>query len=168
MHVYLVGLPGSGKSYAAPLLAKRLGWPWLDMDELIEHELGETITSCVEQKGEAHFRSVESAVLQKISCFMVPHVIACGGGTTLDELNRKIIMETGISVWLDSPAGIIAERLLMDAGSRPLLKRWASISAERVIQLREERKEAYAFATCRGSSLEEIQDRAVELALASM
>lgn len=168
MHVYLIGLPGSGKSFAAPTLAARLGWSWLDLDQQIEQDLNETIAMCLERRGEAYFRSVESEVLQRVSCYADSHVIACGGGATLDGMNRQILSETGIAVWLDTPVERIVERLLRDPGARPLLQKWDGISIERMRLLRLERYEAYSFADCIGESLEDLQERVVELVLASM
>lgn len=52
----LVGMSGSGKSTVGEIVARRLGWKFVDMDDLIEAEQGRTIPDIFAQEGEAYFR----------------------------------------------------------------------------------------------------------------
>ena len=64
-HIFLIGLPGSGKSTIGHILAQRLNIPLLDIDALIEKECNERIASIFSQHGEDYFRSCESRLLAK-------------------------------------------------------------------------------------------------------
>lgn len=98
-NVYLVGFMGSGKSTIGPLLAQRLGFKFVDLDQLIEKQSGKTIVEIFETHGEDYFRSLETAALMHLSSGQ-KSVIALGGGTFVTRENRELVKESGTSVWL--------------------------------------------------------------------
>jgi shikimate kinase len=99
--IYLLGFMGSGKSTVGALLARELGWPFIDLDTLIEARQGKTIVQIFEETGEAAFRRIEYAALTEV-CRAEPAVIALGGGTFVQEPNLQLIRATGgATVWLD-------------------------------------------------------------------
>jgi shikimate kinase len=116
--VYLVGFMAAGKSTLARALAKRLDWRAVDIDELIEQREHQSVSEIFARRGEAHFRSVERAVLAEQ---LVPRhlVVATGGGTFADAQNRAAINNDGVSVWLDVPLERLIARIPAD-GRRPL------------------------------------------------
>lgn len=116
--VYLVGFMGAGKTTIARALAKRLDWEAVDIDERIESRERETVANLFAKRGEAYFRAVERDVLmEQIGArFMV---VATGGGTFVDPLNRAAINRDGVSVWLDVPLDRLIARVPAD-GRRPL------------------------------------------------
>src|SRR5947209_1158458 len=61
--IFLVGYRGSGKSTVARLLAGRLGWAWVDADDVLEERAGRPIRAVFADEGEAGFRDREAAVL---------------------------------------------------------------------------------------------------------
>ena len=65
--VYLIGFSGTGKSSIARLVAKALEWSFIDMDEEIESESGQSISEIFQTKGEKWFRDEESKLLNNIS-----------------------------------------------------------------------------------------------------
>ena len=65
--VYLIGFSGTGKSSVAKLIANALGWNFIDMDEEIESEYGQSISEIFQTKGEKWFRNEESKLLNNIS-----------------------------------------------------------------------------------------------------
>ena len=102
MIVYLVGMPGSGKSTVGPELARRLDVPFLELDAEIERAAGKGVTEIFEQDGEPRFRELEAAAL-KDAAALDPSVISCGGGVVLEPANRVILRASGEVVFLSVP-----------------------------------------------------------------
>lgn len=125
--VFLVGFMGSGKSTIGPLLARRLGWPFLDLDSMIEDSFGGPIHRIFAQQGEPCFRQMESAALRNLGRWK-NCVAALGGGAFVDPANRLQISRLGLSVFLDLSLEGVLERCPPD-GTRPLLKDPASARA---------------------------------------
>jgi shikimate kinase len=118
--VYLVGMPGSGKSTVGAELAGRLGVPFIDLDAEIERAEGRSITDIFEADGEPAFRAIEARALVDASTHD-PAVIACGGGVVLEPANRITLRSTGTCVFLDVPLEVLEERVRPDA-DRPLIR----------------------------------------------
>ena len=78
-HVVLVGLPGSGKSTVAPLLAARLGRGCVDTDAEVESRLRMPVSRVFEELGEPRFRAEERAVVERALASPQPLVVAAGG-----------------------------------------------------------------------------------------
>ncbi len=121
MIVALVGLPGSGKSSVARLLAQHYGWDTQDTDSLIESHIGCPIRSFFESRGEAAFREVESSVLQAQLEVDGPLVLATGGGIVLRQENREALRKRCLVFYLRSTPEELARRLKHDS-KRPLLQ----------------------------------------------
>jgi shikimate kinase len=116
--VYLVGFMAAGKTSVGRALARRLDWPFVDIDELIEQREHLTVAEIFAKHGEAHFRAAERMALAEQ--LARPHVVvATGGGTFVDPQNRAAIKADGVAVWLDVPLDRVIARLPAD-GRRPL------------------------------------------------
>jgi shikimate kinase len=116
--VYLVGFMGSGKTSVARALARRLGWLFVDVDDLIEKREHQSVTSLFAKRGEVYFRAAERTVLVE-QLGRRHSVVATGGGTFVDPHNRSLINTDGASVWLDVPLARLIARVPAD-GRRPL------------------------------------------------
>src|SRR5205823_3982105 len=77
-NVVLVGLSGSGKTTVGRLLAKRLGWRFVDTDREIQREQGQTVQAIFREHGEPRFRAIEAAMVAEV-CGRTHQVIATGG-----------------------------------------------------------------------------------------
>jgi len=121
--IYLIGSRGSGKTTVGRLLAARLGWSFVDMDDLIEAAAGKSIAEVFATEGESGFRDREATALTEIS-HRPDHVIATGGGIVVRPENRSRLCETGYCVWLTAPAETLWDRIRVDVATpdrRPAL-----------------------------------------------
>ena len=107
--VVLVGLMGVGKSTVGRRLAKRLGLPFVDSDAEIEGAAGYPAAEVFERYGERDFRDGERRLVARLVEGDV-RIIATGGGAFVDPMTRKLLNERSITVWLDAPVDILAER----------------------------------------------------------
>ena len=116
-NLFLIGLPGSGKTTVGRLAARELGLPFVDCDEAVSHEAGMTIPEIFRQEGEDAFRNWESRCLASLAAGG-GKVIATGGGVVLRPENHRILAR-GLTVFLDrTPEAILAG---CELGDRPLL-----------------------------------------------
>jgi shikimate kinase len=159
--IYLLGFMGSGKSTVGQLLARNMGWPFIDLDATIEAGQGATIRQIFEQEGEPFFRQIEHAALTEASK-TEPAVIALGGGTWVQEPNLEFIRSTGgATIWLDCSLEELRRRC---AGihDRPLFR-----DPESFAQLFNQRLPYYRLAEFRvptdGQAPEEVVERILRL-----
>ena len=119
-NIYLVGLPGSGKTTIGRALARRLGKTFIDSDREIEERTGVRIPTIFEIEGQDGFRKRESLVIA--DCMRTGNcVMATGGGAVLREENRRVLRANGLVVYLDVSPTILLERTRNDR-NRPLLQ----------------------------------------------
>jgi shikimate kinase len=121
--IYLIGLPGSGKSTLGRALAEQLGCKFADLDTEIEKATGMSIPEYFAHQGEGNFRILEKETLHSFSSKHDSFVLATGGGTPCFHYNMDFMNESGITIFLDVSAGDLALRIL-DQGveKRPLFK----------------------------------------------
>jgi len=110
---------GVGKSTVGKALAERLGYSFVDMDEMIERRAGVEIKDIFEAEGERGFRALEKEVAKEVAK-RDRHVIACGGGAVLDPENAEALRSNSVLVLLTASIDEIMERT-RDSDVRPLL-----------------------------------------------
>ena len=141
-NIVLIGLMGAGKSSVGRRLAKRLGRPFVDTDELVEKDASKSIAEIFAIAGERAFREQEAAAVRRVAALR-GQVIAVGGGAVLDPANVTQLRATGDIVWLDADPEALAVRV-GDGSTRPLLH--GHDPHERLTELRDQRGPAYAAA----------------------
>lgn len=120
MLIYLVGYMASGKSAFGRVLAGKLGFSFIDMDEWIANEAGISISEYFASRGEDAFRLHEQKLLRYVS-MSERTVVATGGGTPCFFENMDLMNATGHTVWLDVPFEILIHRLANESEQRPVL-----------------------------------------------
>lgn len=117
----LTGFMGVGKSTIGPLLARRLGWTFLDLDSHIEERAGATIAELFQREGEPGFRRLESTALA--SALRRPAtVLALGGGAPETLTNRLLLEQTPgtVVLFLDAPFPVLFDRCMLQNVDRPV------------------------------------------------
>ena len=164
-HIVLVGPMGAGKTTVGAALARRLGRPFVDTDDLVVAATGRSVVDVFAREGEAGFRAHERDAVADAVAAPVPSVIGCGGGAVLDPRNRALLGASGTVVWLDAPGEVLAERV--DAsGERPLLASGdPATTLERIRALRGPAYEALAAVRIdtAGRSVDEVVDTVVDI-----
>ena len=129
----------------ARLLARRLGWRFVDTDREIQRRTGRTVQQIFAEDGEAAFRRLEAEVVRG-ACARAHQVVATGGGAVIDPENRAAMLDGNLVVFLDSSPEALAGRLVhsIRREPRPLLA--GDDLVERLSELRRQREEHYRCA----------------------
>ena len=139
-NIYLIGMPGAGKSTIGRALAKCLHLTFVDADHALTVKTGVPIATIFEMEGETGFRQRENALISELST-RSGLLLATGGGVVLREDNRAKLRETGIVVYLRAKLEDLWARTQHD-GKRPLLR--AENPREVLAKLLEAREPLYA------------------------
>jgi shikimate kinase len=91
--IVLTGFMGSGKSTVGPLLAERLGWRFLDVDDVIASDAGCAIAELFTRHGEARFRDIEHATIARLAS-ADSLVLALGGGAIERAETRDLLLSS--------------------------------------------------------------------------
>lgn len=133
---------GVGKSTVGRRLANRLGLPFVDSDSAIEDAAGYSAAEVYERFGEEDFRDGERRLVARLVDGEV-RVIATGGGVFVDPATRDLLNDRAITVWLDAPIDILADRTSR-RDTRPLLRN--ADPKGTLERLAEERRPSYSSA----------------------
>ncbi|MFG6688022.1 shikimate kinase [Mariniflexile sp. HNIBRBA6329] len=123
MIVILIGYMASGKSTMGRILAKKLNYEFLDLDDYIEKKESSTIKDIFKLKGEIHFRKLETQYLSELLATKTNLVLSLGGGTPCYSNNMDVILKApnAKSIYLKASIPTLIERLKNEKGKRPLI-----------------------------------------------
>ena len=146
-NVILVGFSGTGKTLVGQVVARSLGWEFLDSDLEIAGRAGKPVSRIFSEDGETAFRVLEKQVLRDV-CSMGSRVISTGGGAMVDSEIRDFMLSQGYVVCLDADPQTIFRRLSADethpGESRPMLA--GADPLERIRSLKDSRRRYYSMA----------------------
>ncbi len=128
--IILTGFMGSGKTTLGPLLAARLGWSFIDADDVIEAEAGATIAELFARHGEAAFRELERAAIARLAQSDAM-VLALGGGAIEHPATRALLLAAPgtLLVHLDVELATTLKRCQGTELTRPILADQANLAA---------------------------------------
>ena len=136
MRIYLIGMPGCGKSTLGKRLAKKINCEFIDMDSYIEKSACMFIDEIFDSYGEEYFRALEKNTLDDF--LKLDNVIIATGGGVIKDLSNKDKMN-GLCIYLKVPNDILTDRTNKSKTIRPLLQ------TKTIDELFEERKDKYDY-----------------------
>ena len=119
-NLFLVGLPGAGKSTLGRQLARRLHKRFVDADAELESRLGVSIPTIFEIEGEAGFRDREEVTIAELTV-LEGIVLSTGGGAVLRPANRERLKQNGTVIYLHAEPSTLWARI-RHSRNRPLLQ----------------------------------------------
>lgn len=134
MRIYIIGLPGVGKSTVGAILAEKLGYTFIDLDLYIEQQAMLFVDEIFHLYGEPYFRALESNCLKEIS-MQDNIIVSCGGGIVKIKENKEYM--DGPCIYLKANLDAIQRRIDGQTIERPLLL------SKRLEDLYQERKDLY-------------------------
>ena len=122
--IYLIGYMAAGKTTVGRLLAERLGWHFVDLDEAFAEIHSQTPAEFIREHGIEEFRRKEKYVVEDLAELPIEKVIyATGGGYPCWEDNMECLAELGTSIYLKWQPKHLAQRLMLtDLSTRPILQ----------------------------------------------
>ena len=137
-NVILIGMPGTGKSVVGRALAERLGYTFIDADDVIVETAGKTLPEILRTDGLDTFLEIEARVGETMEYENT--VIATGGSMVLYEKAMEHLKENGVVVWLETPLSQISDRMPDDLTDRGI----AAPQGMTIRQIYEQREPLYA------------------------
>ena len=118
-----MGYMASGKSFVGKVLAKKIGFDFIDLDTYIERREGKTINNIFESSGEIYFRKIETKYLKEVLDSKTNTVLSLGGGTPCYGNNIDTLLndKNTVLVYLKASVRKLSERLLQEKDMRPLV-----------------------------------------------
>lgn len=118
--IFLIGMPGAGKTYWAEKLRSTTKIPSYDLDAIVEVMEERAIKDIFAEDGEDYFRKAETKMLRLFGD-KKQFIVATGGGTPCHENNMQWMNKMGTTIWIDEPLNVLKQRLLDSEVNRPLI-----------------------------------------------
>jgi XRE family transcriptional regulator, aerobic/anaerobic benzoate catabolism transcriptional regulator len=118
--IALVGLRGAGKSTLGRMLAQHLGWPFVELDRVVEEDYGASIPDLIEIAGTATFRRHERSALERIVGAHEAAVITTAGGIVSDPETYALLLRRSHTIWIKAQPEDHMSRVMAQGDFRPM------------------------------------------------
>ncbi|MGH6779592.1 MAG: helix-turn-helix transcriptional regulator [Bradyrhizobium sp.] len=118
--IALIGLRGAGKSTLGRILAKRIGWNFVELDKEIERENGLSVAEIIALYGQEGFRRLEQTALRELLARKELTVLATGGGIVSEPLTFDLVLSSFYTVWLKAEPEEHMARVRRQGDLRPM------------------------------------------------
>ncbi|HEY1980001.1 MAG TPA: helix-turn-helix transcriptional regulator [Xanthobacteraceae bacterium] len=130
--IALVGLRGAGKSTLGKMLAQHLGWPFIELDRVVEEEYGASIPDLIEMAGTGTFRRHERSALDRIVSTHEAAVITTAGGIVSNRETYALLLRGCHTVWIKARPDDHMSRVMAQGDFRPMAQNRGSSGAKGV------------------------------------
>ena len=142
--IALIGLRGGGKSTLGPLLGDALSVPFIELDRVIEQQSGMALTELFEMFGQATFRRMERAALDRILREHPAFVLATGGSLVAEPGTFELLLTSCLTVWVRARPEQHMSRVIAQGDLRPMAGNTRSM--DDLVQILTSREPLYAKA----------------------
>src|ERR1700749_3143688 len=118
--IALIGLRGAGKSTLGKILAKRIGWNFVELNKEIEAQNGLSVAEIIALYGQEGFRRMEQAALNQLLARKELMVLATGGGIVSEPLTFDLILSSFYTIWLKAEPEEHMGRVRRQGDLRPM------------------------------------------------
>ena len=170
----ITGFMATGKSSVGPIVARRLGWEFIDSDAMIVARAKKPVAQIFADDGETQFRKFEREAIAHLAGDLrrcpqchgpFPSVISTGGGVLADESNCDALKRAGVIICLTARPEVLAARIDRSKTRRPKLTESGKSTLDRVTELMSERADAYARADAQVDTSDLTADQVAALVL---
>jgi len=126
--IALVGLRGAGKSTLGRMLAQHLGWPFIELDRLVEEDYGASIPDLIEMAGTATFRRHERSALDRIITAHDAAIITTAGGIVSNPETYALLLRRTHTIWIKARPEDHMSRVMAQGDFRPMAQNRAAMA----------------------------------------
>jgi len=145
--IALIGLRGAGKSTLGKLLAKKIGWSFVELNKEIEAQNGLSVAEIIALYGQEGFRRMEQAALDQLLARKELMVLATGGGIVSEPLTFDLILSSFYTIWVKAEPEEHMARVRKQGDLRPMADDRSAMAELRTILKSREPLYARASAT---------------------
>jgi XRE family transcriptional regulator, aerobic/anaerobic benzoate catabolism transcriptional regulator len=126
--IALVGLRGAGKSTLGRMLAQHLGWPFIELDRVVEEDYGASIPDLIEMAGTATFRRQERSALDRIITSHEAAIITTAGGIVANPETYALLLRRTHTIWIKARPEDHMSRVMAQGDFRPMAQNRAAMA----------------------------------------
>ncbi len=142
--IALIGLRGAGKSTLGRMLAQHLGWPFIELDRVVEEDYGASIPDLIEMAGTATFRRHERSALERVIATNEAAIITTAGGIVSDPETYALLLRRSHTIWIKARPEDHMSRVMAQGDFRPMAQNRAAMAD--LLAILEARRADYARA----------------------
>ncbi len=136
--IALIGLRGAGKSTLGKMLARKIGWSFVELNKEIEAQNGLSVAEIIALYGQEGFRRMEQAALGQLLARKELMVLATGGGIVSEPVTFDLILSSFYTIWLKAEPEEHMARVRRQGDLRPMADDRSAMAELRTILLSRE------------------------------